>query len=56
MRFHHQLGISQDIRFVAPQYKVVADYWVRSNMVTIKRTDKTWVGAIDNFHRANARM
>lgn len=42
-----------DIRFVAPQYKVVANYWVGSNMVTIKRTDETWVGTIDNFHRAN---
>lgn len=42
-----------DVRFVAPQYKVVADYWVGSNMVTIKRTDETWVGALDNFHRAN---
>lgn len=42
-----------DIRFVAPQYKLVADYWVGSNMVSIKRTDETWVGTIDNFHRAN---
>ncbi|MFD0913462.1 PepSY-associated TM helix domain-containing protein [Methylophilus luteus] len=42
-----------DVRFVAPQYKVIADYWVGSNMVKIKRTDETWVGAIDNFHRAN---
>ncbi len=42
-----------DIRFVAPQYKVIGDYWVGSNMVKIKRTDETWVGAIDNFHRAN---
>jgi uncharacterized protein len=42
-----------DIRFVAPQYKVVVDYWVGSNMVNVKRTDETWVGTIDNFHRAN---
>lgn len=42
-----------DIRFVAPQYKVIADYWVGSNMVSVKRTDETWVGTIDNFHRAN---
>ncbi|MGP1716778.1 MAG: PepSY-associated TM helix domain-containing protein [Methylophilus sp.] len=42
-----------DIRFVAPQYKVVADYWVGANIVTIKRTDETWVGALNNFHRAN---
>jgi len=53
----HGLDVSQpehwDIRFVAPQYKVIADYWVGSNMVSIKRTDETWVGTIDNFHRAN---
>lgn len=42
-----------DIRFVAPQYKVVIDYWVGSNMASVKRTDETWVGTIDNFHRAN---
>lgn len=42
-----------DIRFVAPQYKVVIDYWVGSNMANVKRTDETWVGTIDNFHRAN---
>lgn len=42
-----------DIRFVAPQYKVVIDYWVGSNMASVTRTDETWVGTIDNFHRAN---
>lgn len=42
-----------DIRFVAPQYKVMIDYWVGSNMASVKRTDETWVGTIDNFHRAN---
>lgn len=42
-----------DIRFVAPQYKVIIDYWVGSNMASVKRTDETWVGTIDNFHRAN---
>lgn len=42
-----------DIRFVTPQYKVMIDYWVGSNMASVKRTDETWVGTIDNFHRAN---
>lgn len=42
-----------DIRFVAPQYKVISDYWVGANTVSIKRTDETWVGTLNNFHRAN---
>lgn len=42
-----------DIRFVAPQYKVVGDYWAGSNTVSIKRTDETWLGILNNFHRAN---
>lgn len=42
-----------DIRFVAPQYKVVGDYWVGSNTVSIKRTNESWIGILNNFHRAN---
>lgn len=42
-----------DIRFVAPQYKVVADYWMGASTVSIKRTDESWIGVLNNFHRAN---
>lgn len=42
-----------DIRFVAPQYRVVADYWVGNDQVTIKRTDETLISTLNNFHRAS---
>lgn len=39
------------VRFTAPQATVQADYWLGSSQASVKRTEQTLVGTLNNFHR-----
>lgn len=41
-----------EVRFVAPHYRVIADYWVGNDFVSVKRSEENWIASINNFHRS----